>query len=618
MAPYHRPLGPDLTEIDAEFSKYTRKPVEPRYYDSHFKESHSYPWEAVLHNQPFLATLQAPELHLHRNQEKQDPRWHDDVQNFRATEAASAFQHIQLSQAAHSFFSLFHLSSQPRHFLVTNDAPPQIVADQILELLLAGKAYLSSLQQESDRLAPIDYDDKPYLHAYQLDHHRSVIERMADTARSTVFSPIRRVPVEIIGEFLLHALGAHEGYLQPVDLYHPQNTVWLFMRICKLWRTVILSFPQLWSSWEFPRGTRKMISSVPNKFQAFMDLLSKRSGSYPLTIAVEEDSSIESPIMTFIISQSFRWKTIKLGLYHETQLDHLNRVQGHIPILESLHFSLNDIHPDPVMAGKVCAFQVAPSLRSVEMHCDTTVFSSFPWAQLTDYNEVARTTSLDTFRQLKNIVRCTLDKPDVTTSTAHILLPHLQYLNMQSSLQMLEYMTLPSLICLKVLKIDALENHVEALLDRSGCILDSLVIYRAFRSPIPILQLTPGLTSLALGSAPYDHHLIELLVARPGPSVFLPYLHTIQMHFKYEKHQHKNGELNQSTIIDLINSRLSQRPPTVERLKSFRLSIGHRFKTDQRVFSDETYTYLKSLEALEPEKVCIMVYERGMWGDIIE
>ncbi|KAJ6542658.1 hypothetical protein B0H19DRAFT_897948, partial [Mycena capillaripes] len=68
---------------------------------------------------------------------------------------------------------------------------------------------------------------------------------------SSILSPIRQLPPEIVGEIFLYFTPSmqYEYYDPNLELQKPQpmKLPWKLGHICRLWRMISFSLPQLWS-----------------------------------------------------------------------------------------------------------------------------------------------------------------------------------------------------------------------------------------------------------------------------------------------------------------------------------------------------------------------------------
>lgn len=215
-------------------------------------------------------------------------------------------------------------------------------------------------------------------------------------------SPIDRMPREIITEFLLHALD-HYAPKGPMGVSLDTSTsTWKYTQICRIWREVAVSLPQLWSHLRFDYATKSPMSM--RNPRALMTILLERSENRPLSIIYDDKHvAMSSPAMTLILKDSWRWQHVHFIIRSTDSLDRLGVVEGLLGNLESVHLCTS-IARDPFrhwqyrqdVIGEglaISTFNVALKLRSVilalsDLDTCRDVYISLPWKQLTRFEEI--------------------------------------------------------------------------------------------------------------------------------------------------------------------------------------------------------------------------------------
>ncbi|KAJ7682876.1 hypothetical protein B0H17DRAFT_942503, partial [Mycena rosella] len=119
--------------------------------------------------------------------------------------------------------------------LQSNDAPEPIQKVLVKEILRSKEAELAALETEISAL-------QSKLQTLQRSHAELASEMQL---YSSILSPIRHLPPEIIGEIFLYfapSLGSHFHGRHP-----SMQPPWKLGQICRLWRTIALSLGRLWS-----------------------------------------------------------------------------------------------------------------------------------------------------------------------------------------------------------------------------------------------------------------------------------------------------------------------------------------------------------------------------------
>ncbi|KAJ7630126.1 hypothetical protein DFH06DRAFT_1224953 [Mycena polygramma] len=170
----------------------------------------------------------------------------------------------------------------------------------------------------------------------------------------------------------------------------------LLGRICRTWRNISLSTPELWS---FLRVTlRDDLEDPPVEFV---------EANWPLTLVMDCFESSGHGIK-LLKQHSHMWHDVMLVLRFD-QFSFLGP-DLHLPLLQRLAIAVVD-HPVEV-ASPVTVFRKAPALR--HLHVQDSVLpvnTELPWAQLTSFESDAHDAveCMDVLRCTPNLVHCVLN-----------------------------------------------------------------------------------------------------------------------------------------------------------------------------------------------------------------
>ncbi|KAJ6457235.1 hypothetical protein C8R45DRAFT_1081901 [Mycena sanguinolenta] len=365
----------------------------------------------------------------------------------------------------------FHIDDPPPHLAFTNNAPSESEVAEILRAVDQGRAYIADLQTEIDRLqeaieaaacARLDAQNK-------LKHHTAIL------------SPLRRFPAEILGAIFHWTLpppNSRAAFLA--------QSPWNLSRVCSLWRTIVLSSPDLWSRISIHSSRTFPIHALQAQLQ--------RSQPRPLTVTFScEGLNSNMNGLGLLLEHSARWESVSLlRPPRDTILrfNTLNQLHVSLPRLHTLSFKRSD-------DSETCtAFERAPRLTDVRIdgsHRRLVV----PYAQL-ERLRVQMPRTPDRLSLAHNLVYLTLGKASMTlpppSYPSPIRLPRLRVLCLADG-HYLESLLLPALedICVK--------EHVSflpAFIARSSCRLQKLTVIEETTDIVAILNSAPTLREMRL------------------------------------------------------------------------------------------------------------------------
>lgn len=463
------------------------------------------------------------------------------------------------------------------HLFVTNEAPTE--SEQ-----LAIRAMIPRTQSYVEDTTPLVNPTTSALTRRR--RRRNAVKRIIDSIPS-ILHPIRRVPREIIAEIVLHALD-HYGDDRPMPAtLNTAEGPWVYSQVSQFWRDVVVSFPKLWSVWEFDTDSLSHLDEDdPEDKHIFkhsednMRTIVCRSKDASLDVFVNDTEEMElaTIIVDIIFCESHRWKRAKIWCGSISSLVGLNVVvEDRLDRLEHLDLRIYlDIDPVDEVDGEfteigllLYAFEVAPRLNSVALDvggsgCEIDVL--LPWTQLTHFREpledhhcIYPDEHMKTISQLCNVIECELSPSFgdlVDFDPSPIILPRMRKLLAGDS-NILEYITVPALETLDLGIDSGFHPEIHSFLQRSQCALQELIFGNAFGpNLVDVLRLVPTLRCLVLRWTPFIEQMIEFLsvLGNKDEVSFLPVLSRLSIHAGVWC----NPELRrkEETLIETVESRV--------------------------------------------------------------
>ncbi|KAJ7684095.1 hypothetical protein DFH06DRAFT_1312555 [Mycena polygramma] len=324
---------------------------------------------------------------------------------------------------------------------------------------------------------------------------------------STVLSPIRRIPSELVCEIFSWTL-PHRRNIESDNI--DDQAPWYLGHICRIWRNRAIGFPLLWR-------TLCVFHSEDRRHQPLASLRTQltRAASAPLDINFQwltdemDDLADAAPLLDLLIPCSNRWESLRLS-YGEgcsaKLLDLFLPAKGQLAQLKRLEFyipanSESDWAPD--------FFFIAPHL--CEVFLITPAFNEYspalllPWEQIAHYRAFLPPDQLvDILRAASNMVQavlhCVAADELADELNSMITVPHLRRLHADHSVS-LTTLTAPVLEYLSSTSIDS----ILPFLQHSSCHLTTLILSELddnVRSTLPaadvisLLRNTPSLRNL--------------------------------------------------------------------------------------------------------------------------
>ncbi|KAJ7088838.1 hypothetical protein B0H15DRAFT_287330 [Mycena belliarum] len=306
--------------------------------------------------------------------------------------------------------------------------------------------------------------------------------------------PVLTLPPEVVSEIFVNFLPSYPERPPPSGMFSPI----LLCQVCRHWRDIALSTPPLWRAIDLDLQPTKSMHWMLHVLRTWL----LRSGDCPLAISLRYPAHFHEPRAPDLHLSEFLYALLPhiKRLEHLELImpfEHLHAIQGDIemPLLRHLTFGPSDLPPDadePEYAV-LTLFANAPQLAHVVLaDCFVPARLFLPWAQLTHLEGCClyEQECMAILCAADCLVECTLTVcglPDYRLPIpAAPPQPHLRRLTLlctQSSdanhTAVLDRVTLPALRTLQIAETGsgaALLRSLEAFIERSGCVLESLRI----------------------------------------------------------------------------------------------------------------------------------------------
>ncbi|KAJ6529067.1 hypothetical protein DFH09DRAFT_1185504 [Mycena vulgaris] len=396
---------------------------------------------------------------------------------------------------------------------------------------------------------------------------------MTTNTTTTVYDPVLTLPPKITAEIFLHCLPLDplgtSRFKQPYvysyfhkydrreDTAPPPQLI--ISQVCRLWRDIAHGTPALWAAFKFSPREEAMSSGIANA-----DAWLTRARDCPLTVMIYPPSNVHYMWGNPLFLDVFRRHAERMHAVDlELTMGNLEDMRAaavdapwSFPALRTLvmwpvDLDYEDFNGPPVQV-------LAPLLREVSMcqwHPEVHL-TGLPWAQLTELTAEQYTIDdcLSILQLTPNLVECRLSlfphtghpitrRGESSASTITVVLRHLRALTLfksfgneadeASSADILDFLTLPALLTLEILDLDARADarFLEAFLARSAPPLETLALHKQGAAAIDLrtFALLPGLTRLELWrpTAAFAAALLDDVLAGGGARAMLPRLRTL-------------------------------------------------------------------------------------------
>ncbi|PPR00564.1 hypothetical protein CVT24_005468 [Panaeolus cyanescens] len=286
-------------------------------------------------------------------------------------------------QLARKLFNTSTAMPPIRHLYTSNDPPNDEEVESIVRSIEERQTCLASHFQTPHERVLSDTASNSRSRLPQIAQLEEQISQL-----KSLLSPLRRLPPEILQEiFLINAPRYIPSKFSSSDIWQEDFTLpWALTGVCRKWRNVALSTPELWNT--LPHLTFDRFNFHDHKFQhAKFDFILGCTGNLPLHVYIEARTAWlpkKCPVLDLLIKHSDRWETVVIKMTSST-FSHLNRIKNRIPQLRGLSLTLwhswadnSDVDWD--------IFAVAPRLTDVSFKCRSQVSLRLPKSQLLRYS----------------------------------------------------------------------------------------------------------------------------------------------------------------------------------------------------------------------------------------
>ncbi|KAJ7174989.1 hypothetical protein C8R43DRAFT_596263 [Mycena crocata] len=199
----------------------------------------------------------------------------------------------------------------------------------------------------------------------------------------SVFSPIRRLPPEILVEIIVRCAPMPELYSSSQRSSSWQTTLeraaqlhlLLPSQVCHSWHETIFSNPSLWTSIEAD-FTQILSHKQGDQLTRLVGLSLERSGNCPLDIAFHATGAYGGMGIRLLTHNSRRWQTADIFINQE-QFSYLSGARGNLPLLRRLCLGGTRLR-------RLNVFETAPQLKQVGFWQLQERLVLLPWGQLSE------------------------------------------------------------------------------------------------------------------------------------------------------------------------------------------------------------------------------------------
>ncbi|KAJ7174860.1 hypothetical protein C8R46DRAFT_1081926 [Mycena filopes] len=335
---------------------------------------------------------------------------------------------------------------------------------------------------------------------------------MDSSDQTSLVPPVLTLPPEIVSEIFINFLPSYPNLPPQLGLFSPL----LLCRICRLWRAIAVSVPDLWRAMPLDLSYRDVPSS--QEFAAaqvgLVETWLARSGTRPLSIRLVSASWVNPDLTVRLLHKLLphceRWEYLTLVVPMET----LALVDGSMPLLRALTLGPNRY--TGLLPNVLTLFHRAPELRSVVLTESFLISAiSLPWAQLTRLESQCLypyecTWILEAAPQLVYCEFTVFDEdgqlptPVVHTGLRHLILDdgdsHDEEVETTDLADLLDKLTLPALKTLEVSEPCVTMEALNVFILRSSCALEELVINWSSLSKGTYSEVFPSIPNIVVHS----------------------------------------------------------------------------------------------------------------------
>ncbi|KAJ7123651.1 hypothetical protein C8R44DRAFT_735291 [Mycena epipterygia] len=359
----------------------------------------------------------------------------------------------------------------------------------------------------------------------------------------------------------------------------------LLTRICRDWRAIAVSTPQLWNHVHLEFGGKLGLRAgyMDSWWVSFLETWLSRAQTQPLSMIISNlHTEPDEALVGLLDSHRQQWRdvTLKLPFNRFYQFS----TNDALPNLERLTLDAYSI--PRVVYTPITAFQHAPILNHIHLGgwLRPTHFI-LPWLQLTSLELTTATAQdcLDCLRRAPKLVTCVLEIQDSGASVVLALVPALLRMHSLTLTGPGPSAIFPCVVMPALEELDLVGRSLNAgdltrahfFVSRSGCQLRRLrlhfISHFLTKPTIQLLEALPALEDFQL--AVTEAKTITSIFLRLGDGAsFLPQLQSLSI--SHHKMYDSNLPAMFHTITNVLARRESSSPEHVQ-LSSFALLMQH-------------------------------------------
>ncbi|KAJ7143645.1 hypothetical protein C8R46DRAFT_1360456 [Mycena filopes] len=294
--------------------------------------------------------------------------------------------------------------------------------------------------------------------------------------------PVLTLPNEILSEIFIQFLPVYPETPPIIGRSSPN----VLGQICRKWRAIALSTPQLWRAISFSLANGKRLAQKIHLLETWL----QRSGSCLLSLNMDlgTNTNAMQPFLVALAVQRVRWQHLRL---HSGSAALPLLTDAALPFLRTVYIASNPIriHREWMLQrdrSLVSAVRTASLLRTVAICYWHEAFTAlYPWSQLTTFigQRFLPRQCADFLAQAVNLVYLRLH---VFPDGALVGPPHCGA-SANYTWNILDTLTIPALVTLQVSEYvfhgDSIAR-LQSLISRSGCTIQSLYITPSNLSPV--------------------------------------------------------------------------------------------------------------------------------------
>ncbi|KAJ7592318.1 hypothetical protein C8J56DRAFT_932865 [Mycena floridula] len=257
--------------------------------------------------------------------------------------------------------------------------------DSLLRLRETLEATLDSMPDLEDRISTMQNELQALL------EERSRKQGQIRDCRS-LLHPIRRIPKEILCEIFKFLLEQWDDIsCEKAGSLAPKSPHFVVSCVSNYWRTIALSFPEMWSKVCITRGD---FACSGSRASLMLATQLERSSNHELWVSLMLDGRFKPfhPLLLHLLCTSSRWK--KLDLYTRSRMDEamesiasFSGIRGSLTSLQTLNLVRAYIRDPPVIGNPTFSmFEFAPNLRTLCGNPRWILHFNLPFSNITTFN----------------------------------------------------------------------------------------------------------------------------------------------------------------------------------------------------------------------------------------